>query len=175
MQMGDGMAIKAGKISGTKDEHGGWFVEPAELYRVDPPADDRNGAGKGAHSDTQYRTQHTIALVEAKGRAELAESRLADLKAALDELRSDRDAWRAGAAARNSRSVHPPAVVAKARRVMNEDRLNLAQMEQLRAELRPNLVLVLELLRRELDELRVDHELMRRELKDIQALLCDAT
>ena len=94
MQMGDGMAIKAGKISGTKDEHGGWFVEPAELHRVYPPADDRNGAGKGAHSDTQYRTQHTIALVEAKGRAELAESRLADLKAALDELRSDRDAWR---------------------------------------------------------------------------------
>jgi hypothetical protein len=30
-------AIKAGKISGTKDEHGGWFVEPAELHRVYPP------------------------------------------------------------------------------------------------------------------------------------------
>ena len=59
--------------------------------------------------------------------------------------------------------------------MMNEDRLSLAQMEQLRAELRPNLVLVLELVRRELDELRDDHELMRRELKDIQALLCDAT
>jgi hypothetical protein len=58
---------------------------------------------------------------------------------------------------------------------MNEDRLSLAQMEQLRAELRPNLVRVLELVRRELDELRDDHELMRRELKDIQALLCDAT
>ena len=59
--------------------------------------------------------------------------------------------------------------------MMNEDRLSLAQMEQLRAELRPNLVLVLELVRRELDELRDDHELMRRELKDIQALLYDAT
>ena len=35
-----------------------------------------------------------VTLVEAKTRAELAESRLADLKAALDELRSDRDAWR---------------------------------------------------------------------------------
>jgi hypothetical protein len=115
MQMGDGMAyslaeaaaacglnkttilraIKAGKISGTKDEHGGWFVEPAEVHRVYPPADERNGA-KGSRSDTQYPAQHpdTVALVEAKGRAELAESRLAYLKAALDELRSDRDAWR---------------------------------------------------------------------------------
>ena len=65
--------------------------------------------------------------------------------------------------------------MAKARRVKNEDRLSLAQMERLRAELRPNLVSVLELMRRELDELRVDHELMRRELEDIQALLRDAT
>ena len=117
-----------------------------------------------------------VTLVEAKTRAELAESRLADLKAALDELRSDRDAWRdQGAAARNSRPAGPPVVVAKARRVMNENRLSLAQMERLRAELRPNLVFVLKLVRRELDELRVDHELIRRELKDIQALLHDAT
>jgi hypothetical protein len=61
-------------------------------------------------------------------------------------------------------------MVAKARRVKNEDRLSLAQMEQLGAELRPNLVFVLELVRRELDELHVDHELIRRELEDIQAL-----
>jgi predicted site-specific integrase-resolvase len=27
-------AIKAGKITGTKDEHGEWHVEPAELHRV---------------------------------------------------------------------------------------------------------------------------------------------
>ena len=56
-----------------------------------------------------------------------------------------------------------------------EDRLSLAQMERLRAELRPNLVFVLELVRRELDELRVERELIRRELEDIQALLHDMT
>jgi hypothetical protein len=59
--------------------------------------------------------------------------------------------------------------------VKNEDRLSLAQMERLRAELRPNLVFVLELVRRELDELRVERELIRRELEDIQALLHDMT
>jgi hypothetical protein len=30
-------AIKAGRISGTKDEQGEWHVEPAELQRVYPP------------------------------------------------------------------------------------------------------------------------------------------
>ena len=30
-------AIKAGRISGTKDEQGEWHVEPAELHRVYPP------------------------------------------------------------------------------------------------------------------------------------------
>ena len=30
-------AIKAGKISGTKDEHGEWHIEAAELHRVYPP------------------------------------------------------------------------------------------------------------------------------------------
>jgi hypothetical protein len=30
-------AIKAGKISRTKDEQGEWHVEPAELHRVYPP------------------------------------------------------------------------------------------------------------------------------------------
>ncbi len=29
-------AIKAGRISGTKDEQGEWHVEPAELHRVLP-------------------------------------------------------------------------------------------------------------------------------------------
>lgn len=30
-------AIKSGKISGAKDEHGEWHIEPAELHRVYPP------------------------------------------------------------------------------------------------------------------------------------------
>ena len=30
-------AIKAGKISATRDEHGQWQIDPAELHRVYPP------------------------------------------------------------------------------------------------------------------------------------------
>ena len=39
-------AIKAGKISGTKDEHGKWHIEAAELHRVYPPV--AAAAGNGA-------------------------------------------------------------------------------------------------------------------------------
>ena len=34
-------AIKAGKVSGNKDEHGQWHIEPAELQRVYPPVTQR--------------------------------------------------------------------------------------------------------------------------------------
>jgi excisionase family DNA binding protein len=43
-------AIQSGKISGIKDEHGEWRIEPAELHRVYPPAPDdavRNDAHNG--------------------------------------------------------------------------------------------------------------------------------
>jgi hypothetical protein len=33
-------AIKSGKITGTKDEHGQWHVDAAELHRVYPPVAD---------------------------------------------------------------------------------------------------------------------------------------
>lgn len=30
-------AIETGKISGVKDENGGWQIDPAELHRIYPP------------------------------------------------------------------------------------------------------------------------------------------
>ena len=33
-------SIKAGRISGTKDEFGQWCIEPCELHRVYPPVTD---------------------------------------------------------------------------------------------------------------------------------------
>ena len=40
-------AIKTGKISGTKDEHGEWHIEAAVLHRVYPPVA-AAAAGNGA-------------------------------------------------------------------------------------------------------------------------------
>jgi hypothetical protein len=84
-------AIKGGKISATKDEHGEWHVEPAELHRVYPPV-----ADAAASTDAMQRDAigDAAALASAHQRAALAEERLSDLKAVLEDMRADRDAWR---------------------------------------------------------------------------------
>jgi hypothetical protein len=90
-------AIKSGKISGAKDEHGEWHIEPAELHRVYPPV-----ARTEARPDAtpQYAPGHDVEL---RIRATLAEARLADLKTALDDMREQRDQWQAMAQRPRSR------------------------------------------------------------------------
>ena len=90
-------AIKSGKITGTKDVHGQWYVEPAELHRVYPAVAD--AAGKAA-ATPQYAMGDAAALAVTQQRAAQAEERLAELKALVDDLRRDRDAWREQAQAR---------------------------------------------------------------------------
>ena len=51
-------AIKAGKVSGNKDEHGQWHVEPAELHRVYPPVTQR--------ADTEAPHYQAMAALEAE-------------------------------------------------------------------------------------------------------------
>jgi hypothetical protein len=84
-------AIKAGKISATRNESGEWQVEPVELHRVYPPvaaAAERTGA------TPRDATADAPALAIAHQRAALAEERLTELKALLEDMRADRDAWR---------------------------------------------------------------------------------
>ena len=50
-------AIKAGRISGTKDEQGEWHVEPAELHRVYPS---RPGRGALPRSGAVPRSPFSI-------------------------------------------------------------------------------------------------------------------
>ena len=61
-------SIKAGKISGQRDESGAWSVEPVELHRVFAPIA-AEATPKAVHQDAQ-----TDALV-AELRAQLAELR----------------------------------------------------------------------------------------------------
>ena len=53
-------AIKTGKVSATKDAHGQWHIEPAELHRVYPPrtetsTDERIRAYLAARKDQAAR------------------------------------------------------------------------------------------------------------------------
>jgi hypothetical protein len=80
-------AIKSGKISGAKDEHGEWHIEPCELHRVYPPV---SRTEERSDATPQYAPAEDVEL---RIRATLAEARLADLKATLDDMRSQRDNW----------------------------------------------------------------------------------
>jgi excisionase family DNA binding protein len=85
-------AIKSGKLSGTKDTHGEWQVEPVELHRVYPPAEPRSGAlAANMAAAQQYAAVRAAALeAEIMGLKTTAEL----LKAQLDDTRQDRDHWR---------------------------------------------------------------------------------
>ena len=45
-------AIKASKISTSKDEQGEWRIEPAELHRVYPPVQANEARPERAHQET---------------------------------------------------------------------------------------------------------------------------
>ena len=85
-------AIKSGKISGSKDEHGQWHVEPAELHRVYPPVASRADGSDAVQRDASF---DAVVAAELQLKLALSEQRLSDLKDVLDEMRSQRDAWQA--------------------------------------------------------------------------------
>ena len=66
-------AIKSGKVSATKNEHGEWQIDPAELHRVYPPP------------QASPQQVHDQALADA----------VAELRLALADTREQRDKWQA--------------------------------------------------------------------------------
>jgi hypothetical protein len=83
-------AIRSHRISAAKSETGDWQIDPAELHRVFPPA--RNGEDRAASSAAERgATANETALA-----AQIAALReVSDLlRAQLDDVRADRDAWR---------------------------------------------------------------------------------
>jgi hypothetical protein len=83
-------AIKSGRISGTKDDKGQWFVEPIELHRVFEPVASAAAVNGAAHRDA---TPDAAAIADAHRRAALAVE-VAMLREQLGDARHERDAWR---------------------------------------------------------------------------------
>ena len=84
-------AISKGRISAEKDESGRWRIEPSELHRVYSPAISLNTRER--LSDMELRdAAHRAELLE-KDNHSLRDT-IEVLKAQVDDLRSDRDAWR---------------------------------------------------------------------------------
>src|SRR5262249_4212327 len=71
-------AIKRGAISGARDSAGAWSVEPVELHRIFPPVT-ASAEPKATPQDAQINAM------------------VAELRAQLADMRSQRDAWQAQA------------------------------------------------------------------------------
>ena len=82
-------ALQTGKVSATRNEHGQWLIEPAELHRVYPPAAADNRKVKAAGDDA-----HQADLAQANQRAAVAEVEVNLLRGTIEDLRRDRDSWR---------------------------------------------------------------------------------
>ena len=89
-------AIKSGRLSASRTDDGGYSIDPAELHRVYPARNGDDAARTDAvgQDATPPATAATAALdAEIASLRELL--RRADRE--IDDLRSDRDAWRSQA------------------------------------------------------------------------------
>jgi hypothetical protein len=95
--------IKGGRITGSHDEldqcrvepvevHQAPSVEPVEVQQVLPVVTEQRCEPDAAQLDAA--TDDAAWRAEVAARVAVAEARLGDLKAMLDDMRTERDAWR---------------------------------------------------------------------------------
>jgi hypothetical protein len=82
-------AIKNGRVSATKDDKGQWMIDPAELFRVYPPA-----AKKETVETQTGNFELMLKLKEVEAKLEVNQQRLLDREREIDDLRGQRDYWR---------------------------------------------------------------------------------
>jgi chromosome segregation ATPase len=89
-------SIKNGRISASKDEKGQWLIDPAELFRVYPPAAKKETAEAQTGS-----FELLLKLKEMEAKLEVTEKRLLDkqseienFRVQVDDLRNERERWR---------------------------------------------------------------------------------
>lgn len=88
-------AIKRGTISGSKNEHGQWTIDAAELHRVYPPTTTDSNANTPVDSSyPPINTPSTQETNDLNQRLAVAEALLREARGQVDELRADRDAWK---------------------------------------------------------------------------------
>ena len=89
-------AIKSGRLSATRTDDGGYAIDPAELHRVYPARNGDDAARTDAvGQDATSPAPAATAMLEAELASLRELLRRADREA--DDLRADREAWRAQA------------------------------------------------------------------------------
>jgi excisionase family DNA binding protein len=92
-------AVKAGRLSATRTDDGGYSIEPAELFRVYPPESramrqnrvTEHGAGHDASADAMADLKIRNAIIEAE--LGFLKDVLASERRRADEIREDRERW----------------------------------------------------------------------------------
>lgn len=79
-------AIKAGRLSATKDDRNQWHIDPAELFRAYPPAK--------TNTETKPETSLQQEIDSLRRELHQRDERISDLRENLNDLKTDRDQWR---------------------------------------------------------------------------------
>jgi len=89
-------AIQKGRVSATKDDKGQWLIDPAELFRVYSPT-----VKKEMVETHTGNFELLLKLREMEAKLEVTEKRLLDkeaeianFRAQVDDLRTERERWR---------------------------------------------------------------------------------
>jgi hypothetical protein len=96
-------AVKAGRLSATRDDKGGYQIDPAELHRVYPPDRlvPRNAVQNAAGSEVEILVRCAALGAENQALRDRLEAEVGALREHLDaerrradEIRQERDVWR---------------------------------------------------------------------------------
>ena len=94
-------AIKAGKLSATRNDDGSYTIDVSELSRVyqivGGVSETDNVTSKGVRQSTTADTPRDGQLDEYVTRAAVAEAQLESMKVLLEEIKQSRDEWKAQA------------------------------------------------------------------------------
>ena len=87
-------AIKSGKISAEKNDHGTFEIEASELHRVYPPAPIEQNTIETVEYE-QNATPKNISNIEVlQAKLDMANERIEELKQDKDKLEIDKEQWR---------------------------------------------------------------------------------
>jgi len=105
-------AIKAGRISATRDDKGQYQIDPAELFRAYPPKSKELGETKPQEQETLQRENELLREQLAAIREERERER-ALLQTQLERERQQADHWRQQATMLLTHQQQPPAETAR--------------------------------------------------------------
>ena len=89
-------AIKAGKISAFKNDHGAFEIEPSELFRLYPPTPPpiEQNTIETVEYEQNATPKNTSNIEVLQAKLDMANERIEELKQDKDKLEIDKEQWR---------------------------------------------------------------------------------